>query len=87
MFTECVCQCLSEHAGATIMDEDGVAVLGVRLALGGERLGAVVAGYGLTAFPEEATVRRFTQHHGLSVASVWPTIRRQAPLTKRRLEV
>src|SRR5207245_8388638 len=70
-----------------IIDQDGVAVLGVRLSLAGEHIGAVVAGYGLTAFPEELTVRRFTERHRLPFSSIWHTVRRQAPLTRRRLEV
>ena len=87
MLSECVRQCLAQDTGATIIDQDGVAVLGVRLSLAGEHIGAVVAGYGLTAFPEELTVRRFTERHRLPFSSIWHTVRRQAPLTRRRLEV
>jgi signal transduction histidine kinase/ActR/RegA family two-component response regulator len=87
MFAECARHCLAGDSAPVIVDEDGVAVIGVPLAVAGEALGAVVAGYALTAFPEEATVRRFTQRHGLPVAAVWRTTRRQAPLTRSRLHV
>jgi signal transduction histidine kinase len=87
MFVDPVRQCLSQDSMSTIVDEDGVAVFGVPLSLGGENIGAVIAGYGLTSFPEEATVRRFSQRHRLPLASVWPVLRRQAPLTRRRLEL
>jgi signal transduction histidine kinase/ActR/RegA family two-component response regulator len=87
MFTDCVQRCLSEQTLPVFMEHDGVAVIGIRLTLAGENIGAVVAGYGLTAFPEEATVRRFTRHHGLPELPVWRAIRRHAPLTRRRLEV
>jgi hypothetical protein len=70
MFRECVRQCLSQDTGATIIDHDGVAALGVRLSLAGEHIGVVVAGYGLTAFPEELTVRRFTERHRLPFSSI-----------------
>jgi len=87
MFMECVRQCLSSDTPSTIIDRDGFGVLGIRLSLAGEHIGAVVAGFGLTAFAEEAVVWRFTQRHRLSLSSIWHTARRQAPLTTRRLEV
>src|ERR687898_856450 len=64
MFTDCVRHCLSERAPPAFIEHDGVAVVGARLTVAGEPIGAVVAGYGLTAFPEEALVRRFVRRHG-----------------------
>jgi signal transduction histidine kinase/ActR/RegA family two-component response regulator len=87
MFTECVRQCLSERTLPVLMEHDGVAVIGTRLTSGGEEIGAVVAGYGLTSFPEEALVRRFVRRHGRTELPVWRAVRQQAPLTRRRLEV
>jgi signal transduction histidine kinase/ActR/RegA family two-component response regulator len=88
MFLECVRQCLCQNTTTpTIVDDNGVAVLGIRLSLAGQEIGAVVAGYALTNFPEEAIVQRFSQRHGLQISALWRTIRRQAPLTRRRLEI
>jgi len=87
MFAECVHACLAQKDIPVIIEDHGVAVIGVRLILAGAAVGAVVAGYGLTAFPDEAMVRRFTQSHGLAMSSVWRAIRRQAPLTSQRLGI
>jgi signal transduction histidine kinase/ActR/RegA family two-component response regulator len=86
MFSDCVRQCLAQRDTSIIIDDHGVAVIGIRLTVAGEAIGAVVAGYGLTAFPEEAPVRRFTLRHGLPWSPVWRAIRQQAPLTRRRLD-
>jgi signal transduction histidine kinase/ActR/RegA family two-component response regulator len=87
MFADCVRACLAQNDIPVIVEDHGVAVIGVRLMLGGAAVGAVVAGYGLTAFPDEAMVRRFTQGHGLGMLPVWRAIRRQAPLTSQRLGI
>jgi signal transduction histidine kinase/CheY-like chemotaxis protein len=87
MFAECVHACLEQKDIPVIIEDHGVAVIGVRLTFAGAAVGAVVAGYGLTAFPDEAMVHRFTQSQGLAMSSVWRAIRRQAPLTSQRLGI
>jgi len=87
MFAACVRQCLARPETPVIIEDQGVAVIGTRLALSGEAIGVVVAGYGLTAFPEEAAVRRFTLRYGLPFLPVWRAMRGQAPLTTSRLAV
>jgi signal transduction histidine kinase/ActR/RegA family two-component response regulator len=87
MFSDCVRQCLPQRDTPVILEEDGVAVFGIGLNLGGEVIGAVVAGYCLTAFPEEAAVRRFTRRHGLLLSAVWRASRAQGPVTKPRLSL
>jgi signal transduction histidine kinase len=87
MFAECVTRCLAGRDPRVIVEDQGVAVIGVRLSRHGRPIGAVVAGYGLTAFPEEATVRRFAQNHAVPLAPVWRAIRRQGPLTASRVRV
>jgi signal transduction histidine kinase/CheY-like chemotaxis protein len=87
MFGDCLRQSLAQPNTPTLIEEDGVAVIGSGLTLAGNVVGAVVAGYCLTAFPEEGPVRRFTARHGLPVSPVWHAIRGQAPLTKARLGV
>ncbi len=62
-------------------------VIGSPLRRGDEVVGAVVAGYRLTAFPEHSAVGRFARRHDLPVHAVWPTIRREAPLRPARLRV
>lgn len=87
MFMECVRRCLSPGEAPVIIEDHGVAVIGIRMARGGTPIGAVVAGYGLTGFPEEASVRRFVHGHGLALSPVWRAMRRQTPLTLSRLQV
>jgi len=87
MFAECVHACLSERKVPAVLEHEGVAVIGAPLTIDDERIGTVVAGYSLTAFPEEATVRRFIRRHDRSEAWVWAAMRRQAPAIRRRLEV
>jgi two-component system, sensor histidine kinase len=87
MFTACVRECLAGDNSPVVIEEHGVAVIASRLHLSGQAVAAVVAGYGLTAFPEEAAVRRFTLRHGLPFVPTWRAIRHQAPLTSPRLRV
>src|SRR5712691_4993128 len=87
MFADCVRQCMVQTDTPTIIDDYGVAVIGISLTVAGETLGALVAGYALTAFPEEATVSLFARKHGLSLSPVWRAMRRQPPLTKPRLDL
>jgi signal transduction histidine kinase/CheY-like chemotaxis protein len=70
-----------------VIEEHGVAVVASGLRLGDRAIGAVVGGYGLTAFPEEAAVRRFTLRHDVPFLPAWQAIRHQAPVTAPRLRV
>jgi signal transduction histidine kinase/ActR/RegA family two-component response regulator len=87
MFSACVQKCLTGTDSPVVTEEHGVAVVASCLRLDGQAIGAVVAGYGLPAFPEEAAVRRFTLRYGLPFLPAWRAIRRQAPLTRARLRV
>ena len=64
-----------------------MAVIGSPLRRGDDVVGAVVAGYRLTAFPEESAIGRFARRHDLPMHALWPTIRREAPLRQARLRV
>jgi signal transduction histidine kinase/ActR/RegA family two-component response regulator len=86
MFSAGVRDCLAQN-DPVVIEEHGVALVASSLRLGDQVVGAVVAGYGLTAFPEEAAVRRFTLRHDLAFLPVWRAIRRQAPLTSARVTV
>src|SRR2546422_638677 len=61
MFAACVRRCLTPTAGASpivVEQRHRFAVIGSSLALNGEVVGAAVAAYVLTAFPDEHAVRR-----------------------------
>jgi len=87
LFSECTRECLATRASPIILEEHGVAVIGSALREDDEVVGAVVAGYRLTAFPDELATRRFAQRHELPMHALWPTIRRQAPLLRARLRI
>jgi signal transduction histidine kinase/ActR/RegA family two-component response regulator len=87
LFTECARECLATRDSPVIVEDHGVAVIGSTLRGGDEVVGAVVAGYRLTAFPEESAIRRFARRHDLPMHAVWPTIRREAPLLRTRLRI
>src|SRR5881296_3932042 len=81
MFAACVRRCLAQTAGAsTIVVEQRhrFAVIGSSLALNGEVVGAAVAAYVLTAFPDEHAVRRLAKECNVSFTT---------PLTRARLNV
>ena len=90
MFAACVRRCLAQTAGAsTIVVEQRhrFAVIGSSLALNGEVVGAAVAAYVLTAFPDEHAVRRLAKECNVSFTTLWQQLREELPLTRARLNV
>src|SRR5213595_2572318 len=90
MFAACVRRCLAQTAGAsTIVVEQRhrFAVIGSTLALNGEVVGAAVAAYVLTAFPDEHAVRRLAKECNVTFAALSRRIREELPLTRARLNV
>jgi len=90
MFAACVRRCLAQTAGAsTIVVEQRhrFAVIGSSLALNGEVVGAAVAAYVLTAFPDEHAVRRLARECSVPFTTLWQQIRTELPLTRARLNV
>lgn len=87
LFGECAHACLAEAEAPVVQEDHGVGVIGSPLRRDDEVIGAVVAGYRLTAFPEEAAIERFARRHDRPMQALWPTIRREAPLRRARLRV
>jgi signal transduction histidine kinase len=87
LFRECARACLAGADSPVVQEDHGVGVIGSPLRRGDEVIGAVVAGFRLTAFPEEAAIGRFARRHDRPMQAVWPTIRREAPLRRARLRV
>ena len=87
LFSECASTCFTTADSAVILDDHGVALVGGPLRRGDVVVGAVVAGYRLTAFPEESAIGRFARRHDLPMHALWPTIRHEAPLRQARLRV
>src|SRR2546428_11547488 len=90
MFAACVRRCLTPTAGASpivVEQRHRFAVIGSSLALNGEVVGAAVAAYVLTAFPDEHAVRRLAIECGVPFTTLWQQIRAELPLTRARLNV
>ena len=87
LFPECARECFTTADSAVILDDHGVALVGSPLRQEDDVVGAVVAGYRLTAFPEESAIGRFARRHDLPMHALWPTIRHEAPLRQARLRV
>jgi len=90
MFEACVRRCLTQTAGASpivVEQRHRFAVIGSSLALNGEVVGAAVAAYVLTAFPDEHAVRRLAIECGVPFTTLWQQIRAELPLTRARLNV
>jgi len=88
MFAACVQRCLTQTAAAsTIVVEQrhSLAVIGSPLMLNGEVVGAAVAAYVLTAFPDEHAVRRLAKECNVTFAALSRRIREELPLTRARL--
>ena len=90
MFAACVQRCLTQTAAAsTIVVEQrhSLAVIGSPLMLNGEVVGAAVAAYVLTAFPDEHAVRRLAKECNVTFAALSRRIREELPLTRARSNV
>jgi signal transduction histidine kinase len=87
LFTECARRCLVDHDRLITVERFGIGVIGTCLVADGEPLGAVAAGYAVTASPAELAVRRFGLEENVPFASLWRAVRQENPLTKERLRV
>jgi len=90
MFEACVRRCLTQTAGASpivVEQRHRFAVIGSSLALNGEVVGAAVAAYVLTAFPDEHAVRRLAKECNVTFAALSRRIREELPLTRARSNV
>src|SRR5213080_2979027 len=89
MFAACVRRCLAQTAGASpivVEQRHRFAVIGSSLALNGEVVGAAVAAYVLTAFPDEHAVRRLAKECNVPFSTLWQRIRAELPPHSRPVE-
>jgi signal transduction histidine kinase/CheY-like chemotaxis protein len=87
ILNDCLRRCFAQRDGAAAVVEDGhgLAIVGVPFAISGEIICAAVAGYALTAHPEEREIRRLAHDHKLPFDSVWAVVRKTLPITRHRL--
>jgi signal transduction histidine kinase len=83
----CVADALSK--GRTVWAEDraGLVHFAVPLVLGGEQLGALIAGQVFDHYPEQLPLERAAKQFGLSPTEVWQTARLEHPVSPATLQV
>jgi PAS domain S-box-containing protein len=89
LFAACARRCLAQSAGASPVIErrHSLAVVGTTLTLAGTTVGAAVAGYVVTAFPDQHEVQRLAIERQVHFADLRAALRQQLPLTLERLLV
>jgi hypothetical protein len=88
IFAACVRRCQAQTAmprAVVVEDHYGLAVVGTALTLGGEIVGAAVAGYALTAFLDQHALQRLARNSGRSFEAVWAVGRKGRHTPTERL--
>jgi signal transduction histidine kinase/CheY-like chemotaxis protein len=87
-FAECAASCLAQPentAKIVINKTDDIAVIGAPLRLDHRMVGAAVAGFALSKFPDSLSIERFSRRHGLSTEELWAICRALSPVHERQL--
>jgi signal transduction histidine kinase/ActR/RegA family two-component response regulator len=88
VFAECARRCLNQTYArpAVVVDEQhGLTAVGTSLVLEGAIVGAAVAGYALSSFPNVTAVRRWADVARIPFDRLWSVVRRLPPVPERRL--
>ena len=88
IFAACIRRCQAQTAmprAVVVEDHYGLAVVGTALTLGGEIVGAAVAGYALTAFLDQHALQRLARNSGRSFEAVWAGGRKERHTPRERL--
>ena len=88
LFAECARMCLMQTYSRPVVvahEQIGLSVVGTSLMLEGAVVGAVVAGYALSEFPNVSLVQRWARSARLPFARLWEILRQKSPVPERRL--
>ena len=88
LFAECVKRCLhpAEPSDAIVVaNRFGLAAVGTALALNGDTVGAAVAGYHLSEFPQTIAIERLAREARLPPDRLWDAVRHETPLPRSRI--
>ena len=71
----------------TVQDQAGLAHIAVPLALGGQPLGALIAGQVFSHYPEPLPLQRVARDWGISPQQLWQQAIQQVPVTRSTLQL
>src|SRR5687767_6398911 len=88
LFDACARRCLTQTYARPIVladEQHGLTVIGTSLVLEDVVVGAAVAGYALSEFPNVSAVQRWAQAARLPFYRLWEIMRKKSPVPERRL--
>src|SRR5688572_2400154 len=88
LFGACARRCLTQTYARPIVladEQHGLTVIGTSLVLEDVVVGAAVAGYALSEFPNVSAVQRWAQAARLPLYRLWEIMRKKSPVPERRL--
>jgi PAS domain S-box-containing protein len=80
-----VADAFQSGTSAMTSDDAGLTHVAVPLSLGGQHLGAIVAGQIFARYPEPLTMRRVARDYGVSPQDLWAVARQQPPISAAAL--
>jgi signal transduction histidine kinase len=83
----CIADALDKKRVAVVRDRTMLVHFAVPLILGGEKLGAVLAGQVFDQYPEQTGLEQVARHLGLSPDTVWQQARLELPVSRNTLRV
>lgn len=90
IFEECARRCVSQvrdRQAVVVPLQDGLAVVGAPLVLGGQIVGAAVAGYALVDFVGSSAIEHLARAAQVPFKEIWDIARAQQPIPERRLKL
>src|SRR5262245_31764916 len=87
LFTDCVQRCFRTDTpeASVVVARFGLAVIGAPLVVSDEVVGAAVAGYHLSEFPQTVAVERLAREANIPAGDLWDLARHETPMSPRRL--
>jgi PAS domain S-box-containing protein len=82
-----VAYALATGGVALVQDQAGLAHVAVPLSLGGQYVGALVAGQVFCRYPEPLPLQRVAKRYGISPQELWRRATQQVPITRSTLQV